>query len=1001
MAVKWTEEQQQVISLRNRNLLVSAAAGSGKTAVLVERILSRITDPVHPIDIDRLLVVTFTRAAAGEMKDRIGRELEKRLEEDPGNTHLQRQGVLLDHAQISTIDGFCTFVLQNYFHRIGLDPGYRIAEEEELKIVRTKVLDDLLEEEYVAAAEQEAEASGKVSGGQNSEISGNSSSEPKTEMYGTVFSEEREADRQECGGAAFRAFMKTYGGLKNDAAAAELILRIHTFASADPDPDEWLERCLKAYEAETTEELEQLPWMRQVLEEADHLLESLRADMQEMVRFTEEHAEAPQVYLPSLRSEAAYLESICAAESFRGKQERISVSGFGRLSGARVKEGEDPDLRKRIQARRNAVKKSVADLKESVFPLTLEEVLKELKGMRPHAAECIRLVRRFDRAFTEAKRKKNLVDFSDLEHLALQVLTEKQEDGSRKPTEAAIELAGRFEEVMIDEYQDSNYLQEALLSSVSRTEPGRQNRFMVGDVKQSIYGFRQARPDMFVEKSRTYLPLVSFGEQKTAAPEPASENSREEIRIQGTAGIENFPENQKDHTPVRIDLHKNFRSRPGVLDGVNAVFSRLMIEELGGINYDDAAALHAGASYPDLPQKDLPETELLVIDKDDALFAESAEDIRTEIEARAAAREIKNIVRNGRVWDAKKEAWRPVMWRDCVILMRAGASKGDIFVHELQEEGIPAYAVSGRGYFLTVEVMTVLNILRICDNPLQDIPLAAVLRSPVVGLSDAELAQIRIAGKQGSLYDALCSFIQEEPDEGNRQNCEDESPYTEISEGSYDSLCSYVRKECKEDCLPEERNENSLRNKIAVFLELLLSFRKRIPHTPIHILITQILEETGYGEYAAAMPAGAQRRANLDMLIERAVSYEKTGFHGLFSFIRYVEDLEYSNVDFGEVNLYGEEENIVRIMTIHKSKGLEFPVVILAGIGNRFNRQDESGNIIMHASVGLGMSAIYPKENRKHQNTLIRVAVRDAVRRDMLAEELRVLYVAMTRAKEK
>ena len=887
MAVSWTKEQQQVIDLRHRNLLVSAAAGSGKTAVLVERILSLVTDRENPVDIDRLLVVTFTRAAAGEMKDRIGRALEERLQQDPENMHLQRQGVLLDHAQISTIDGFCTFVLQNYFHRIGLDPSYRIAEEEELKVLRSRVLEELLEEEYTSGKE------------------------------------------------AFRRFVRAYGGIRSDQAVTDLITKIYTFAVSNPDPDSWLEHCLQAYTAETAEELEQTDWRKQVLRETGYLVKGLEQRSERLAAFVEDHPEGPQVYLPALQTDARMLASLQEAETYAAYREMLSAVNFVTLP-RKVEDGEDRDLREYVRKERNTIKDEVTKLRTQMFSMSEDSVLQETIYMRPYAEELIRLVRRFREAFTAAKKEQNLLDFSDLELLALQVLAEKQEDGSWHPTEPARELAARFEEVMIDEYQDSNYLQEALLSSVARMASGKKNRFMVGDIKQSIYGFRQARPDLFLEHYQNAVHM-----KETVPEDPDSD--------------------------VCIDLHQNFRSRPEVLDSVNAVFSRIMIPELGGIRYDDAAALHAGAAYPE--EQEAAETELLVIDKKDPVFQNvRGREVRTEAEAFAAARKIQELMRGGRLWDADKKAYRPVRYRDCVILLRAASSSADIFVRVLQQEGIPAYAVSGKGYFTTLEVSTVLDYLRIVDNPLQDIPLAAVLHSPIVGLTDTELAEIRAAEPKKLLFDAVLSYS---------------------AGGS----------------IPGDSSEHeaiaSVASKLQAFIETLKKFRENARRVPIHTLLSDILRETGYGDFVAAMPAGAQRQANLDMLVERAVSFEKTKYHGLFQFIRYIEQLEESNVDFGEVNLYGEEEDIVRIMTIHKSKGLEFPVVLLAGMGKRFNKTDELNRVLMHGSYGIGMSAVYPEEHRIHRNTLLHTAVRNAIRRDMMAEELRILYVAMTRAKEK
>ncbi len=878
--MNWTKEQRQVIDLRNQNLLVSAAAGSGKTAVLVERIISLVTDPDHPVDIDRLLVVTFTRAAAGEMKERIGRALEERLQADPKDVHLQKQGVLLHHAQINTIDGFCTFVLQNYFHRIDLDPGYRIAEEDDLKLLRGKVLENLLEEEYAE------------------------------------------------GRRSFLHFAEAYGRGKSDKKLTELISRLYDFAVSNPDPDEWLDFCLEGYAPETEEELEKSTWMQSLVSEAGYRAAGLLQGAAQLCDFVAAHPEAPQAYLPALQSDTAFLAELAGKTTYRDFQE-VFASWKPEKLGIRKQPDVDPELKEQVKKLRDDQKKQIDILKKDFFGMTPEQILEDLAVVRPQAEELIRLVRRFADAYAAAKQEKNMIDFSDLEHLALRILTEKDESGKRRPTAAGEELAARFEEVMIDEYQDSNFLQEAILSSVSREGKGSGDRFMVGDIKQSIYGFRQARPELFLQKMNAYIS------EEKACTVPGAE----------PAGI-------------RIDLHQNFRSRPQVLDTANALFSRLMIPELGGIVYDDAAALHAGAVYPDPADPSFAETELLIIDKSSPEFDDDrSKAAMVEAEAHAAAGKIRECLRSGMLWDAGKQQFRPVQYRDCVVLLRAAGTWGDTFVRVLQSEGIPAYTASGKGYFTTVEVAAVLNYLRICDNPLQDIPLAAVLRSPIGGMTDEELACLRSGTPEGTLFEALRNMA------------------------------------------AEQRGEIS--EKAAHFLEQLEIFRERVPRTPVHVLIRQILKETGYGNYAAAMPAGDQRQANLEMLAERAEAYEKNDYHGLFQFVRYVEQLKEREVDFGEVSLYGEEENIVRVMTIHKSKGLEFPVVILAGIGNPFNSSDEKSAVILHAGLGLGMTAVYTEQHRIHARTALRSAVQNAIRHDNLAEELRVLYVAVTRAREK
>ena len=866
MTAKWTKEQEEAIRLRDRNILVSAAAGSGKTAVLVERILSRVTDPDHPADIDRLLVVTFTRAAAGEMKERIGQALEKRLLEDPDNEHLQRQGALLHHAQISTIHGFCTYVIQNYFHRIDLDPGYRIGEEGELKLLKGEVLRDLLEEEYTA------------------------------------------------GSRKFLDFSEACAPGKNDGRLEDLILRTAEFAESYPWPELWLEACEKTYRAERPEELGSAPFIRFLEEDAARRLR----DALEEARWNLREAEGPggpEEYVPMLRGDLELLELLNAQKTYEEFCRAFQDLSFQTLSRKKNTEG-DPEIRERIKKRRDTLKETLREIREQYFSLSPGQVLEELAGCRSFVEELTRLTRRYFREYGERKRRKNLMDFSDLEHFALKILLEREGDQIRR-TEAARELAGRFDEVMVDEYQDSNYIQEYLLQAVSRDPEGRGNRFMVGDMKQAIYGFRMARPEIFLEKYRTYT--------------------------------------REDSGSRRIDLSRNFRSRREVLDTVNYIFRQIMVEDLGGLDYDRDAALYPGAVYP---ENRACGTELLLLDKKSPEFQEdSSKTARQEAEALAVAQKLRALVGQMQVTDKETGELRPLRWRDCVILLRQTAGWADTFARVLEEEGIPANTTSRSGYFHTVEVAAVLNYLRICDNPRQDIPFAAALHSPMGGLSEEELAEIRISGPGLP----LCKAAERCAEQGGRKE---------------------------------------LREKLRKFLEGLRETREILPYTPVHQVILQVLEHTGYGAYAAAMPGGEQRQANLNMLVKKAVDFENTSYHGLFQFIRYMEQLERYQVDFGEVSLYGELADTVRIMTIHKSKGLEFPVVFVCGLGGRMNVMDANAQVLLHASLGIGPEWIRLKD-RTHSTPLVKQVIRRAIRRDMLGEELRVLYVALTRAKEK
>ena len=878
MGVKWTEEQQKVISLRDRNILVSAAAGSGKTAVLVERILSKITDPEAPVDIDRLLIMTFTRAAAGEMKERISSAIESALYEDPDNEHLQRQSTLLHTAQITTIDGFCAYIIRNYFHLIGLDPGYRTADEGELKLLREDVTGKLLEDYY--------------------------------------------SEKQE----KYEKFVECFASGKDDEALGGMIQKLYEMAMSNPFPEEWLDACLDDYKIETTEELREtkcikLLWKAAVdeLETAEHLAREARKLC--------DAPDGPNLYGEALDSDLLFIRKLkkTAEESdYNVLAQLLEKPSFARLSGKKMPEA-DEQKKQRIKELREEEKEILRELGQKYFQGTEEEILDMLKCSREPLEMLVELTRQFAERFSKAKREKNILDFTDMEHFALKILM-KKEDGQIQMSQAAIELSEKYEEVLVDEYQDSNLVQELLTTAVSGWVNQRKNIFMVGDVKQSIYRFRLARPELFMEKYKSYS--VEDGEEQ------------------------------------RIDLHKNFRSRAQVLESVNFIFRQIMGEDLGGIAYDKDAALYPGADFPAGGSREFVKTEVLLVEKDGAELEEEAGDQNAqELEALAIAQRIQGMVGREEIVDKKTGKYRPVEYGDIVILLRSAYGWSETFREVLASQGIPVYCTSRTGYFSALEIITVLNYLKVCDNPLQDIPLTGVLRSPMVGCTSQELAQIRVLYPQGLLWDSV-------------------EQYVKSREEGYDAA------------------EKPLMEKLQRFLELLEKVRNMATYTPVHQLILFILKETGYGNYARALPGGEQRYANLSMLVEKAMAYEKTSYRGLFNFVRYIEQLQAYEVDYGEVNLAGAGSTAVEIMTIHKSKGLEFPVVFAAGMGKQFNFQDLNARLLIHPELGLGTDAILP-EKRIIASSLNKQMVRRELLKESLGEELRVLYVAMTRAKEK
>ena len=876
----WTEEQKQVIWLRNRNILVSAAAGSGKTAVLVERILQKITDREHPVDIDRLLIVTFTRAAAAEMRERIGLEIQKRLLADPDNENLQRQETLLFHAQITTIDSFCQSVLRTYFHLIDLDPAFSIVDEGEAKLLRRDTAEELLEEKY------------------------------------------QEGDTD------FLQFVECFANGKNDENLIEMIWQVYEFSRSHPWPEEWLEECMEVYRVQTIEELRETNWIQLLWETLDEKLDQAEA-LTESARKICNEPDGPYFYDEALVDDLNFWREVrrCReTKDYDKVADILSGHTFAKLSAKRDS-SIDPVKKEQAKELRDEEKEICKDLSTKFFNQKEEILLELIACAREPLEGLVELTLQFKEAFSSKKREKNLLDFTDMEHFALRILVEKV-DGELIPTQAARELSEKYEEVMVDEYQDSNFVQELITTMVSGWVEKRKNIFMVGDVKQSIYRFRLARPELFMEKYHSY----------------SLEDSEEQ----------------------RIDLHKNFRSRAEVLTSVNYIFRQIMGEDLGGITYDDDNALYPGASFPEGADPEFIRTEVLIVEKDgEELEDEQGQKNAQELEALAIAQRIQKMVGNDRILDKETGEYREIGYGDIVILLRSATGWSETFSQVLSSRGIPVYSASRTGYFSAQEVVTLLNYLRVCDNPLQDIPLTGVLHSPIVGCDAQELAMIRSECPKGMIYDSICA-------------------YAEKNEGSQE----------------EEEEKIRLRKKLRTFLEQLHMIRDMATYTPIHELIMYILKETGYGTYAKAIPGGAQRGANLHMLVEKAMDYEKTSYRGLFNFIRYIEKLQKYEVDFGEVNLADAGSGAVQIMTIHKSKGLEFPVVFAAGMGKQFNFQDINARFLIHPELGFGVDAIFP-ERRLIVSAMQKQIIRRALKRESLGEELRVLYVALTRAKEK
>lgn len=927
MGMKFTPEQQRVIELHNSNILVSAAAGSGKTAVLVERIIRMICDGEHPVDIDRLLIVTFTNAAAAEMRERIAAGITARLEADPGNEHIQKQSALLHNAQITTIDSFSLFLIRNHFNEIGLDPDFRVADEGEIKLLQQEVLAQLLEDAYAGNFVPEEALTSR-------EGYGNEGTVPQMEAL-----------------EQFHACVEYFCPGGRESVLEQHILNLSRYAGSFPWPAEWLEERKNDYAAGDMEALVRSDYGIYLTERVNRVLQGCTEKLREVKKLCE-LPDGPYMYGELTEAEIEQLERLTSCKDLKEQAAKVPAVTFARLP-SKKDDSVDPAKRELAKAIRNSVKDTLSALSESYFKTPLELAVEQGKACREPLRILLDLVLEFDRRLLAAKRERHLIDFSDMEHYALQILLKREkveESGGTGtdrtetkyrivPSDVAMEYRQYFQEILIDEYQDSNLVQEYLLSAISGEEEGRYNRFMVGDVKQSIYKFRLARPELFLEKYDIY---------------------------------------QETGDLCRIDLAKNFRSRIQVVDAVNDVFSRIMSREIGGIAYDDKAALYPGAVYP--AQEDPAYgSELLLIrkpekgEREESVIGEQHtegagvlvdyDNVR-QLEALAIAARIKQLKGSLKVMEKSTGELRLVRYSDMVILLRTTSGWDEEFKKILEQQGIPVYITSKTGYFGALEVQELLQFLRVLDNPRQDIPLFGVMQSVFGGFTQEEIAQIRSGGeghsrKRMTLYEALKEVAQS----GRTED-------TELSIKAND------------------------------FLQRIDHYRNLTPYTSIRDLLQRILDDYDYLNYVTALPTGSKRRANVEMLLTKASAFEKTSYFGLFHFIRYMEQLEKYDVDYGEADTLDENADVVRIMSIHKSKGLEFPVVFVSGLSKRFNMQDANQSLIV--DMDLGVAVDYVDSVRRIKNKTLRRAVLSAkMKEDNLAEELRVLYVALTRAREK
>lgn len=825
-------------------------------------------------------MVTFTSAAASEMRERILDAIYKKMEQDPEDENLQKQVVLLNKASICTIDSFCLDVIRNNFYELDISANARVADSTEILLLKQEILDDLFEEKYIADDKD------------------------------------------------FISLIETYTKYNKDEELKDIILKIYSYVQSSPFPEKWLEEKTEELNIKEEENFANTIWGKIILENVKSILlngilklKNIKTKMQrfsELDKFTsviEQDIENYEVISNSLDNWDRVYNLI---NEFKPKNWPIDKKVTN-------------DLKDEAKDVRDSVKDEFKKVKE-LINCTSKEAIQDISYMYETISKLKNLILEFSEKFYAKKREKNIMDFNDMEHLALKMLV-KEENGKIETTEIAKKYQNQFEEIAIDEYQDSNLVQEYILTSISRGN----NIFMVGDVKQSIYKFRQAMPELFLEKYNKY-----------------------NLSTENEFGL-------------KIQLFKNFRSRENVLNITNLIFKNIMSKELGDIDYNNDEFLNLGANYPKESENKSfldKKSELHIIDLQEECSEEKIEDEKeeqkeqeeqeiienVELEAKFVSTKIKELLESN-YYIYEKEKYRKLTYKDIVILLRATTASAPIYERELNLVGIPVFCDTTSEYLESIEIQTIMSVLKIIDNPDNDIPLVTVLRSTIGGFSDNELIEIRLYDKEGSFYDSLLKA-----------------------------------KEMEED--------KKLKCKIESFIEMIDDFRESVNYKPIDELIWQIYTNTGYYNYVSMMPNGAIRQANLRMLFERASDYEKASFKGLFNFIKFIDKLKTSNNDLGAAKLIGENEDVVRIMSIHKSKGLEFPVVFLCGTGKNFNMKDLNQNILLHQKLGLGPKVIND-ERRIEYNTLAKEAIRIKAKEETLSEEMRVLYVALTRAKEK
>ena len=917
--MKWTKEQSQAIFEKDSNILVAAAAGSGKTAVLVERIINKVVN--EGIDIDKILVVTFTNAAASEMRERILDAIYEKLEKNPEDTNLQRQITLLNKASICTIHSFCLDVIRNNFYEIDTSANFRIGDTAEVELLKTDVIQEVFEQKYL------------------------------------------EEDK------GFLKLIDTYTGYRGDEALVELILNIYKYIQSSPFPEKWLEEKVEMFNVREDIDFSETIWGQIILQETKNIIQECIIKLNKIKKDTLKFVELDK-YSETLRQDVNELTYIYENSDTWDKAYENILNLNRSWKKWPIDRKVTMDLKNEAKDIRNKVKKQFEAID---ITYNSKEAIQDIRDMYDILKEIQKLVMELSRAFAEKKREKNIIDFNDIEHFALKILLKQTENGV-EPTEVAKKYREKFAELAIDEYQDSNLVQEYILNSISNGK----NIFMVGDVKQSIYKFRQARPELFLEKYATY----------------------------------NLKENFKEESGLKIQLFKNFRSRENVLDITNLIFENIMSSNLGDVDYTEEEYLNYGANYPNPEEANAKfagiaelniidlkdDTELDIYkDKEDSQIentnieknelkasiekiankaknentfeiknaeAEGIEEQDDEeriensvLEARFVAKKIQELLNSDYiVFDKKNKDYRKITYKDICVLLRSTTTNAPIYEKEISELDLPVFSDTSTTYLDSMEVQIIMALLKIIDNPMQDIPLVTVLRSSIGNFDDNELIQIRLADKNSSFYEAMLKA---------RLIVKDE-----------------------------------LKEKIERLLEGIEKWKKEEQYLPLDEFIWKLYLDTGFYHYVSLLTNGGLRQANLKLLFEKAKQYERASFKGLFNFINFIDKVKTSSGDMGSAKLIGENENVIRIMSIHKSKGLEFPVVFLCGTGKKFNLQDLNGPVLLHQDIGFGPKLI-DSERKIEYNTLAKEAIRIKSKKETISEEMRVLYVALTRAREK